>query len=86
MEEKEIGRITHYYNKIGVAVIEMTNDSLNVGDTIHIKGHTTDLTQTVESMQIEHEQIPTIKAGDAAGIRVKDHVREHDIVYKVKEE
>jgi translation elongation factor EF-1alpha len=85
VQEKEIGRIAHYYNKIGVAVIEITDDALNVGDTIHIKGHTTDLTQDVESIQVEHEQIQTIKVGDAAGIRVKDHVREHDIVYKVEE-
>lgn len=85
MEEKEIGRITHYFSKIGVAVVELTNGTLNVGDTIHIKGHTTDLTQTVESLQIEHEQVQTIKVGDAAGIKVKDHVREHDSVYKVQE-
>ena len=85
MDEKEIGRIAHYYNKIGVAVIEITDGTLNAGDTIHIKGHTTDLTQEVESLQVEHEQIQTITVGDAAGIRVKDHVREHDIVYKVEE-
>jgi putative protease len=85
MEEKEIGRITHYFSKIGVAVIELTNGTLSVEDTIHIKGHTTDLAQKVESLQIEHEQVQTIKVGDAAGIKVKDHVREHDIVYKVQE-
>lgn len=83
MEEKEIGRITHYFGKIGVAVIELTNDTLNAGDTIHIKGHTTDLTQKVESMEIEHETVSSIKVGEAAGIRVDDHVREHDVVYKV---
>lgn len=85
MGEKEIGRITHYFSKIGVAVVELTDGTLSAGDTIHIKGHTTDLTQTVESLQIEHETVTTIKVGDAAGLRVKDHVREHDIVYKVEE-
>ncbi len=83
MEEKEVGRITHYFSKIGVAVIEITDDTLSVGDTIHIKGHTTDLTQQVESMQIEHDQAQTIKVGDAAGVKISDHVREHDIVFKV---
>jgi len=84
MQEKEIGRITHYFSKIGVAVIELTDGSLNVGDTIHIKGHTTDVTQTVDSLQIEHESVDTIKVGEAAGIKVSDHVREHDIVYKAE--
>jgi len=84
MQEKEIGRITHYFSKIGVAVIELTDGSLNVGDTIHIKGHTTDVTQTVDSLQIEHESVNTIKVGEAAGIKVSDHVREHDIVYKAE--
>jgi len=84
MQEKEIGRITHYFSKIGVAVIEVTDGTLSVGDTIHIKGHTTDLTETVESMQIEHESVDTIGVGDAAGIKVNDHVREHDVVYKAE--
>lgn len=84
MQEKEIGRITHYFSKIGVAVIEMTDGTLSAGDTIHIKGHTTDLTQTIDSMQIEHDSVDTIKVGDAAGIKVSDHVREHDVVYKAE--
>ncbi|MDI6689998.1 MAG: U32 family peptidase C-terminal domain-containing protein [Actinomycetota bacterium] len=82
MEEKEIGRVTHYFTRLGVAVVEITN-TLSVGDTIHIKGHTTDLTQKVESMEIEHERIQTAKAGQAIGLKVDEHVREHDIVYKV---
>lgn len=85
MEEKEIGRITHYFSKIGVAVVELSSGTLSVGDTIRIKGHTTDLTEKVESLQIEHEQVQSIKVGDAAGIRVNDHVREHDAVFKVQE-
>ncbi len=82
MEEKEVGRVTHYFSKISVAAIELT-DTLAVGDTIHIQGHTTDFTQTVESIQIEHESVEQAEAGQAIGIKVKDRVREHDKVYKV---
>jgi putative protease len=85
MPEEEIGRVSGYFGKIGVAGIEITQGTLSVGDTIRIKGHTTDLTQVVESMQIEHLNVPTAKAGDSIGIRVKDHVRDHDKVYKVTE-
>ncbi len=83
MAEEEIGRVTHYFTKIGVGVVEITKGTLNVGDTIHMKGHTTDLTQKVESMQIEHEFVQSAKAGQSIGLRTNDHVREHDVVYKV---
>lgn len=83
MEEKEIGRVEHYFGKIGVAAIKITADSLKLGDTIHIKGHTTDFTQTVDSMQIEKQSITTAKVGDAIGLKVKEHVRQNDVVYKV---
>lgn len=85
MPEEEIGRVTGYFRKIGVAAIDVTQGTLSVGDTIHIKGHTTDFTQVVESMQIEHENVQTAKAGDSIGVKVKDHVRDHDKVYKVTE-
>jgi translation initiation factor IF-2 len=85
MPEEEIGKISDYFRKIGVAAIEITQGTLSVGDTIHIQGHTTDLTQVVESMQIEHQNVQTAKAGDSIGIKVKDHVRDHDKVYKVTE-
>jgi translation initiation factor IF-2 len=83
MADVEIGHISHYFPKIGVAVIEVTAGDLKVGDTIRIKGHTSDLTQTVESLQQEHLQVPEIKAGVSAGLKVKEHVREGDKVYKV---
>ncbi len=83
MPEEEVGRISDYFKKIGVAAIEMTKGSLSVGDTIHIKGHTTDFTQTVDSMQVEHQSVPTAKTGDSIGIKVKDAVRDSDVVYKV---
>jgi len=84
--EEEIGRITHYFSKIGVAVIEITAESLKVGETIRIKGHTSDFTQTVESLQQEHLSVPEIRKGVSAGIKVKEHVREGDKVYKTKED
>lgn len=83
MAEEQIGRISHYFGHIKVAAIELTDGSLAVGDTIHIKGHTTDLTEPIKSIQIEHEQVPTAKKGDSIGLKVSDHVREHDVVYKV---
>ena len=85
MPEQEIGKITHYYSKLNVGVIELSKGGLKVGDTIHIKGHTTDFTQEIKSMQVEHENIEAAKKGDAIGLEVKDHVREHDTVYKVKD-
>ena len=85
-QEKEIGRVADYFAKVGVVALEITQGELNVGDTIHIKGHTTDFVQTVESMQIEHEAVQTAKVGDSVGIKVKERARGHDLVYKVLDE
>lgn len=82
MAEIEIGKVTHYFSKAGVAAIAITQDVLHVGDTIHIKGHTSDFTQTIDSMQIDNQQVPEATPGQSIGIRVKDHAREHDLVYK----
>ena len=84
MPEEEIGKVSDYFAKIGVAAIELTG-SLSVGDTIHIKGHTTDFEQKVESMQIEHQNVEKANPGDSIGIRVSERVRQHDVVYKVTE-
>lgn len=83
--EKLIGKITHYFNKISVGIIEITDGELKVGDTIHIKGHTSDFTQPVTSMQLEHASIEKAKKGDAIGIKVDSPVHEHDEVYLVTE-
>lgn len=80
---KEVGKITHYYSHINVAVLEITKGSLKVGDRIRLVGHTTDFEQTVDSMQIEHLQIQEAHPGQAIGLRVIDHVREHDVVYRL---
>ena len=81
-EEKLIGEITHYFGKVSVGIIKLT-DELKVGDTVHIKGHTSDFTQQVSSMQIEHVEVSEAKSGDDAGIKVDQKVHEHDSVFKV---
>ena len=83
MAEEKIGIITHYFGKIGVATVKITDGELNVGDTIHVKGHTSDFTQTVDSMQVEHESVAVARAGDEVGLKTAEYVREHDAVYKV---
>ncbi|MFH1420547.1 MAG: hypothetical protein ABIG30_01110 [Candidatus Aenigmatarchaeota archaeon] len=82
--EEEIGKIMHFYNKIGVAAIELTGE-LKVGDTLHVKSDSTDFTFTVESMQIEHESVTEAGAGDQVGIRVPETVHENDKLFKVVE-
>jgi hypothetical protein len=82
-EEREVGKVSHYFSKIGVAVIELA-DTLKAGDMIHIKGATSDFTQKVDSMQIEHVTVPEAKAGESIGMKVQDHVREHDQVFVVE--
>ena len=82
--EVEIGQVTHYFNKIHVAVLSV-NDDLKVGDTIHILGHTTDFIQKVTSLQIEHKNVTSVKPGDDFAIKVIEPVRDNDVVYKVLE-
>jgi len=77
----EVGRVTHYFTKIGVAVVEL-KAPLTVGDRIVIRGPTTDFEQVVESMQIEHKNVQRAEAGQSIGLKVAQRVREKDIVYK----
>jgi putative protease len=81
-EKKLIGKIDHYFAKIGVAVIELSGE-LKAGDRISIEGMTTDLQQTVSSMQIEHESVAKAGKGQAVGLKVEQRVREGDLVYKI---
>ena len=83
MEEKKIGEVIKYFGKVGVAAIRLSEGSLKVGETIHIVGHTTDVTQDIDSMQIENKSVQEAGPGADIGIKVKDRVREHDVVYKV---
>jgi len=81
-EKKLVGKVTHYYTKIGVAVVELSGD-LNVGDKISVEGATTNIQQVVSSMQIEHQNLNSAKAGQSIGLKVQQKVREGDLVYKI---
>lgn len=81
--EERVGIVTHYYTHLAVAVVQMESGVLRVGDTIHIKGHTSDFRQRVESMQIEHASVTEVRAGQSCGLKVTEHAREHDTVYKM---
>jgi len=83
MAEQLIGRVTHYFGKVQVAGIEITEGELKVGDTVHIVGHTSDFSQPVESMQVDNAAVESAKVGDLVGIKVAEHAREHDQVYRV---
>lgn len=83
MAEKEIGVVTRYFSRIGVAGIELIG-TLCVGDTIHVVGSTTDLTQEVGSMQLENESITEAQAGQVIGLKVGERVRPNDKVYQVE--
>ena len=83
MDEEQIGKVVKFFAKPSVAAVEITAGTLRVGDKIQIKGHTTDLEETVKSMQIEKESIEEAKPGDLVGIQVSDRVREGDKVFKV---
>jgi putative protease len=85
MSEEKIGTVSHYYGHIGVATVVLEGP-LKVGDTIHIKGHTSDFTQKVDSIQIEHKNVDRAGPGDSIGIRVAEHARVHDTVNKVVED
>jgi len=85
MEEKKVGDVIKFFGKIGVAAIRLTEGSLKVGDTIRIVGHTTDFSQPIDSMQIENKNVQEAGPGADVGVKVKDRVREHDVVYKVVE-
>jgi len=81
MEEKPIGKITHYYGKIGVAIVKF-NREVKVGETVHFKGPHTDFTQQISSMQYNHKDIQSAKKGQEVGIKVDQKIREGDEVYE----
>lgn len=82
VEKKLVGKMSHYFTKIGVGVIELS-DELKVGDRISIEGATTNVQQTVDSMEIEHEKVQSAGAGKSIGLKVSERVREGDLVYKI---
>ena len=82
LEKKLVGKVSHYFTKIGVGVIELS-DELRVGDRISIEGATTNIQQTVDSMEIEHKKVKVAGAGKSIGLKTIQRVREGDVVYKI---
>jgi putative protease len=79
--EQAIGTVTQYFSHLSVASVTLT-DTLRVGERIHIAGHTTNVEQTVESMQVDHQSVESAGPGDDVALAVKDHVRDHDRLYR----
>jgi len=85
MADRQIGEITHCYDKISVGVLALT-DTIRLGDTIHILGHTTDFQQQVVSLQVDHKEVETAGPGDDVALKVDERVREGDKVFRVLDE
>jgi hypothetical protein len=81
---KRIGVVTHYFGHVSVAIVRLESGTLRVGDMIHIQGHTTDFKQKVESLQVDHAPATEVGPKDDFGLKVVEHAREHDVVFKVK--
>ena len=77
----QIGTITHYYDKIGVAVVVVKNQPIRVGDQIKISGHDQEFTQMVASLQVAHEHVKEVKPGDTCGLKVDQAVKQGDVLY-----
>jgi hypothetical protein len=80
--EAQIGRVTHYYGHLNVAVLQLT-DRLKVGETIHILGHTTDFIQKVTSMEVDHHRVVVVEPGEDVVLKVVEPVHVHDTIYRV---
>jgi len=85
MAEEQVAVIVKFFAKPSVAALEVTNGTINTGDLLRYKGHTTDFTEEISSMEIDNESVDEVKAGDLVGVKVKERVREGDKVYKVSE-
>jgi Elongation factor Tu domain 2 len=81
---ERIGVVTHYYSHLSVATLRLESGTLRVGDVIHIRGHTTDFSQEVESLEVNHAPVTEVGPNADFGLKVVGHVREHDVVYKVR--
>lgn len=81
---ERLGIVTHYFTQLSVAVLKLDPGTrLRVGDTIHVRGHTTDFSQRIESLQVDHAAVTEVGPNDDFGLKVREHAREHDVVYKV---
>jgi GTPase len=83
MGEQLVGTVTHYFGKPHVLIVEITDGELHEGDTVRVVGHTSDFTQKINSMQLEHAPVDSAKVGDSVGIEVSERAREHDRVYRI---
>ena len=82
---ERIGVVTHYFSNISVAVVKLESGRrLRVGDTIHIRGHTSDFKQRIDSLQVNHASVQEVGPSDDFGLKVREHAREHDVVYRVR--
>ncbi len=83
MKEIEVGKVEDYFAHIDVVALRITAGGIKVGDTLRFKGHTTNFTQKVDSMQVEHDSVEEAGIGSEVGIKISERVRTHDKVYKV---
>ncbi len=83
MGEHAVGKVTHWFGHLGVAAVTLS-DALRVGDRIHVKGHTTDFTTTVDRMQVDHKDVTEAKPGDDVAVHFGQKAREHDVLLKVE--
>ncbi len=83
MAEKKIGRVVKYFSKAGAAAVELEGENLKIGDAVIFRGHSTDFSQTIDSMQIDNQPIEEARPGDSVGIKVKERVRPNDEVILV---
>lgn len=82
---ERLGVVTHYFTQLSVAVLKLDPGTrLRVGDTIHVRGHTTDFSQRIESLQVDHAPVTEVGPNDDFGLKVREHAREHDVVYLVR--
>ena len=82
---ERIGVVSHYYSHLSVATLRLESGTLRVGDVIHIRGHTTDFSQRVESLEVNNAPVTEVGPNDDFGLKVIQHAREHDVVYKVRQ-
>lgn len=85
MPEEQVAVIVKFFAKPSVAALEVTNGTIKIGDVLRYKGHTTDFTEEITSMEIDNQAVVEAKVGDLVGVKVKERVRENDQVYKVVE-
>ncbi len=76
--------MTHYYSHLSVAIIRIESGTLRVGDVINIRGHTTDFSQKIESLEVNHAPVTEVGPNEEFGLKVVEHAREHDVVFKVR--